>query len=146
MIKTVSQAIEEKEWSKIPIEVYFYWNEDKLDNSGQVHIRSKKKIGFISGDIVDIYIDIENDYILILNDSQLKPPGRNKANKEDVWRILTQGKKKIQDFDFKHRPLFDLLDINKTITLPAIKVRASNYMMCDPNRFAILVDLGKLYT
>ena len=115
MFNLVQHEIEEKQWGNIPIQVYFFWNEKKLTNSGQIHIRSRQKIGFSSDDFVDVYIDMENCQLIIINGSKFKPPHKQKANDVDVWRSIAQGNKKSQDFDFKYRPIFNLLNIKKLL-------------------------------
>lgn len=149
MHKSIKLALEEQQWSLIDdLEVYFFWNESKLKNSGQIHIKSAKHtIGFCNGEIVDFLVDTKHGNLLIINDSQLKPPARKNAIADDIWRSLNKEYPNIEDFGVRHRPLFNLLKIKKTTVLPGKKVRACDYL---PNikehRFAISVDLRKIMT
>ena len=144
MLKIIQEALVEKEWKNIDINVYFYWNEES-DNSGQIHIRSSKSmIGFKDGEIVNILVDVEIGMLLIVGTGEVRDPGQ-RAKETDKWRVLIQGNLKHEDFDFKCRPLFTLLDITKTITLKGTKVRASNYLdSCIKDQFAIIVNLRQL--
>ena len=138
MFKSVQDALEEQEWSEIPIEVYFYWNVNKLKNSGQIHIKSKSKIGFFDGEIVHIYVD--GTQVLIVSTGTMRTPGE-KAKDKDIWRVLTQGNLKVQDFDFKHRSLLKLLKIQFPVNFKAKKVRVCNYVKgIGRDTFGILVD------
>lgn len=139
MFKKVQDALLDQQWASIPIEVYFYWNEDKPKNSGQVHIRSKSKIGFFDGEKVNIFVDRSN--VLIVSTGEMRKPNE-KAKDTDNWRVLTQGKLKNEDFDFKHRPLFKLLKFQFPVSFKGKKVRASDYIDgCTTNQFAIIVDM-----
>lgn len=118
--------------------MYFYWNDKKLKNSGQIHIKSEHKIGFFDGEIVNIFVD--GTRVLIVSTGIMRDP-KQKAKPHDIWRSLTQEYVDKQDFDFKHRPLFKLLNFQFTTTFKAIKVRACDYIEgVDHDKFAILVN------
>lgn len=138
MFKPVNIAIEDQKWAETPIEAYFHWNTDKPSNSGQIHIRSKKEIGFFDGEIVNIYV--EDKRVLIVSTGTMRKPGE-RAKDTNNWRTLTQGNLKVQDFDFKHKPLFKLLKFQFSVTFEAKKVRACDYVNgVSPDKFAILID------
>jgi len=144
MFKSVQEALIDQEWAAIDIEVYFYWNEEKLDNSGQIHIKSKNKIGFFDGEIVEIKVDMKYETMLIISTNLMRIPGK-KAKEIDSWRTLTQGTLKYEDFDFKHRPLFTLLNITETVKIKGKKIRLTDFVPgFEPDQFAIMVDLRQI--
>lgn len=144
MFKTVKDALEEKEWEKIPIQVYFYWNKNKLENSGQVHIRSSKRIGFFDGEIVNILVS--GTKILIISTGKMRD-SKKRANENSRWRVLTQGNLAKQDYYFKYRQLFTLFNFQSPSTFKGKKVRVSDYIPNEnPNNFAILVDVSSVQT
>lgn len=142
MFKSIKDALIEQEWAAIDIEVYFFWNELKLENSGQVHIKSNKSIiGFKDGEKVNVFVDPKLDNVIIISTGIIRTPGE-KAKETDNWRILTQGKLKNQDFDFKHRPLFRVLKIKSAVSFKGKKVRASDYIAgVKHDQFAIVASI-----